>query len=265
MSTQCFLNIRPPQVSFLFLHDSRTILHWIWLTEQEWFLFSLSPGLKNLTAASFKYLRSWKPQYNSSKSWIMEKTKYYACTGRTQASVVVREDGVQAERKYNHLAFKLLDTSRLEGRIWKTKVRICDSAWKEYCRVKKKPTTTVYLSCNQACRLVISADILLDSCWAFVVCHLLSVSYLFCTALQWSTQWSRQALKTARKFKWPSILLWNNIWWSLTGNVCMKPPVMIWCCHLPGLAAGTDGGGGGATAAQMVQMWTAKPPEWIPV
>lgn len=136
---------------------------------------------------------------------------------------------------------------------------------KNIVELKKKTTTTVYLSCNQACRLVISADILLDSCWAFVVCHLLSVSYLFCTALQWSTQWSRQALKTARKFKWPSILLWNNIWWSLTGNVCMKPPVMIWCCHLPGLAAGTDGGGGGATAAQMVQMWTAKPPEWIPV
>lgn len=145
MPTQCFLNIRPPQVSFLFLHDSRTILHWIWLTEQEWFLFSLSPGLKNLTAASFKYLRSWKPQYNSSKSWIMEKTKHYACTGRTQASVVVREDGVQAERKYNHLAFKLLDTSRLEGRIWKTKVKICDSAWKEYCRVKKNNNNSIFV------------------------------------------------------------------------------------------------------------------------
>lgn len=86
-------------------------------------LFSLSPGLKHLTAASFNYLSSWKLQHNSSNSWILEQTNDYAFTWRTQTSVAVREDCVQAKWKYDQPAFRLCDTSRLKHK-WEIKVCI---------------------------------------------------------------------------------------------------------------------------------------------
>lgn len=106
-------------------------------------LFSLSPGLKNLTAASFKYLSSWKPQYNTSDSWIMEKTNYYSCTGRAQTSVVVGEDRVQEEWKSNKPAFRMHDTSRLGGRIGNKSLRTGLKLF--YCRIQQYLCHTIRL------------------------------------------------------------------------------------------------------------------------
>lgn len=74
-------------------------------------VFTLSPGLKNLTAASFKYLTPWKPQYCSSESWIMEKTNYYACSGGARRRA---GGGDQVQTGWNII--NLLHAARTSGK-----------------------------------------------------------------------------------------------------------------------------------------------------